>query len=354
MMVAAQKAEHGGDDMARRLFAAVLLLCLLTGCSIPAGSKPTIYETSYFTVFDTVITVKGTARSRESFEATAEQICDGLEHYHRLFDIYHDYEGINNIKTINDQAGRSPVAVDPEIIALLKDCVYYYDLTRGRTNVVMGSVLQLWHEARSAAITHPETAALPDRAELEEAAQHTDIACLVIDEVASTVYLSDPDARLDVGAVAKGWTVQRIAAQIPSGFLLNAGGNVCATGPKTEGEPWIIGIQDPRGNSGEYLHTLCVDAVSVVTSGDYQRGYSVDGEQYHHIIDPDTRMPSEYWRSVTVVSEDSGLADALSTAFFVMPLEEGMLLADSLDVEVLWVDAAGEEYMTSGMINYLS
>lgn len=339
--------------MARRMFAAVLMLCLLTGCSIPAGSKPTIYETSCFTLFDTVITVKGTAQSKESFEATAKQIYDSLEQYHRLFDIYHDYEGINNIKTINDQAGISPVAVDPEIIALLKDCIRYYELTRGRTNVAMGSVLQLWHEARNAAMAHPE-AALPDASELEEAAQHTDITCIVIEEDVSTVYLSDPDARLDVGAVAKGWTVQRIADQIPSGFLLNAGGNVCATGPKTEGEPWIIGIQDPQRSNGDYLHTLCVDAVSVVTSGDYQRGYSVDGKRYHHIIDPDTRMPSEYWRSVTVVSEDSGLADALSTALFVMPLEEGRQLAESLGVEVLWVDAAGEEYMTSDMVNYLS
>lgn len=327
----------------------VLLLCFLTGCSTSAaGSKPIIYETSYFTLFDTVTTIKGTADTKAAFDATAKEIYDDLERYHQLFDIYHNYEGIANLKTINDHAGRSPVTVDPEIIAMLKDCVYYHDLTLGKTNVAMGSVLQLWHAAREEGLSHPEMAALPDAAKLEAAAQHVAISSLVINEVHSTVYLSDPDVRLDVGAVAKGWSVQRIADRLPSGILLTVGGNVCATGPKYEGEPWVIGVQDPGGNASDYLHTLYVDGISVVTSGDYQRSYTVDGKTYHHIIDPDTRMPSGYWRSVTVICHDSGLADALSTALFLLPLEEGKKLAEQCGVEVLWADASGEEYMTPG------
>ena len=340
------------SKMIGRLLAAVLVLCLLSGCgTIP--SAPTVYEASYLTLFDTVTLVKGTAESREAFEATAKQIHDGLERYHQLFDIYHDYDGMNNLKTINDQAGIAPVAVDPEIIALLQDCIRYYELTSGKTNVAMGSVLQLWHEARNEGITRPETAALPDAGKLEAAAQHMDITSLVINESDSTVYLSDPDARLDVGAVAKGWAVQRIAEQLPSGILLSVGGNVCATGPKYEGQPWIIGIQDPQGGTGDYLHTLYLDGVSVVTSGDYQRAYIVDGQMYHHIIDPDTRMPSTHWRSVTVVCHDSGLADALSTALFLLPLEEGQQLAAQLDADVLWADASGELFMTPDFQNMI-
>lgn len=87
---------------------------------------------------------------------------------------------------------------------------------------------------------------------------------------------------------------------------------------------------------------------AVVTSGDYQRTYTVDGKQYHHIIDPQTRMPAAYWRSVTVVCEDSGLADALSTAMFLLPAESGMALAESYGVEVLWIGTDGEEIMTPG------
>lgn len=328
------------------MLAVVLLLCLLTGCGTTAAEKEvTVFEASFLTLFDTVTFIKGTAESKEAFEEKTTLIHDELQRYHQFFDIYNDYEGLNNIKTINDQAGVSPVTVDPEIIALLQDCVHYYELTGGKTNVAMGSVLRLWHDARKDGIHDPENAELPQMEKLEEAAKHTDISGLVIDETNSTVYLSDPNLRLDVGAVAKGWSVQRVAEKLPSGFLISVGGNVCATGPKFEDTPWVIGIQDPA--SDEYLHTLYVNDFSVVTSGDYQRAYMVDGKMYHHIIDPETLMPAAYWRSVTVVCPDSGLADAMSTALFLLPLEQGMALAEECNVQALWVNAAGEEFMTS-------
>ena len=328
------------------MLAVVLLLCLLTGCGTTAAEKEvTVFEASFLTLFDTVTFIKGTAESKEAFEEKTTLIHDELQRYHQFFDIYNDYEGLNNIKTINDQAGVSPVTVDPEIIALLQDCVRYYEQTGGKTNVAMGSVLRLWHDARNDGIHDPENAVLPEMGRLEEAARYTDIGGLVIDEVNSTVYLSNPNLRLDVGAVAKGWSVQRVAEKLPSGFLISVGGNVCATGPKFEDTPWVIGIQDPA--SDEYLHTLYVNDFSVVTSGDYQRAYMVDGKMYHHIIDPETLMPAAYWRSVTVVCPDSGLADAMSTALFLLPLEQGMALAEKSNVQALWVNAAGEEFMTS-------
>ena len=328
------------------MLAVVLLLCLLTGCGTTAAEKEvTVFEASFLTLFDTVTFIKGTAESKEAFEEKTTLIHDELQRYHQFFDIYNDYEGLNNIKTINDQAGISPVTVDPEIIALLQDCVRYYEQTGGKTNVAMGSVLRLWHDARNDGIHDPENAALPEMGRLEEAVRYTDISGLVIDEVNSTVYLSNPNLRLDVGAVAKGWSVQRVAEKLPSGFLISVGGNVCATGPKFEDTPWVIGIQDPA--SDEYLHTLYVNDFSVVTSGDYQRAYMVDGKMYHHIIDPETLMPAAYWRSVTVVCPDSGLADAMSTALFLLPLEQGMALAEKSNVQALWVNAAGEEFMTS-------
>ena len=335
--------------MLRRLFASVMLLCFLTGCSMPAaGSRPVIYEATFLSLFDTVTTVKGTAADKESFDLLVGEIYADLQQYHRIFDRYNDYEGINNIKTINDCAGNLPVAVEPELIAFLKDCVYYYELTSGRTNIAIGSVLDLWHEARENALMDPFNACIPNEDLLHTAAQHMDIEKLVIDEENSTVFLADPDMRLDVGAVAKGWAVQRIAEKLPSGILLSVGGNICATGPKYEGEAWAVGIRDPQGSADNYLHALYVDEASVVTSGDYQRSYVVNGKLYHHIIDPDTQRPSDFWRAVTVVGEDSGLADALSTALFLLPLEDGQRLAEKCGVEVLWVDASGAEFMTPG------
>ena len=335
----------------KRSFAIFLILCLLlTGCSVPAAEADTAqqYTATFLNLFDTVTTIIGRAESEAAFQEKTRAIHDDLQYYHERFDIYNDYDGVNNIKTINDNAGIAPVKVDKAIIDLLLDCKAYYDLTGGKVNVMMGSVLHLWHEARNAGINDPQNAKLPDKEALREASKHCSFDLLVIDETASTVYISDPDARLDVGAVAKGWATQRAAENAPEGMLLSVGGNVCATGPKlSDGTPWVIGIQDPDA-SDKNLHTVFVTESSVVTSGDYQRLYWVEGKTYHHIIDPDTLMPSAYWRSVSVICEDSGLADALSTALFLMDEEAGRELAEACGAQVLWVNSAGQESMTDG------
>ena len=333
----------------KRLFAllAVLSLLLCACAPVPEAVEQKQYTATFLTLFDTVTTIVGRAESEEAFQQNAQAVHDALEVYHRLFDIYNDYEGLNNLKTVNDRAGIGPVKVDQKIIDLLKDAKAYYERTGGRVNAAMGSVLYLWHEARGEALDDPRNARLPDETVLSAAAGHMNFENVIIDEAASTVYLSDPEMRLDVGAVAKGWAVQRVAEQSPSGLLISVGGNVCATGPKDDrGTQWVIGIQNPDGE--DYLHTLYLSKGSVVTSGDYQRTYAVGDKLYHHIIDPDTLYPSEYWRSVTVVCEDSGLADALSTALFTLPLDEGMALVQSCGAEAMWVQADGTIQYTPG------
>ena len=334
--------------MKRLLSCFLILSILLTGCS--AGKEPELrrYTATFLNLFDTVTTIVGHAQTEEEFQTQTQQIHDELERYHHLFDIYNDYPGVTNLKAVNDRAGVEPVVVDRAIIDLLLDCKEYYELTGGHVNAAMGSVLHLWHEARSHGINDPQNAKLPSMEALQEASGHCSFDSVVIDEAASTVYITDPHARLDVGAIAKGWATQRAAEKAPSGMLISVGGNVCATGPKlSDGTPWVIGIQDPDA-ADKNLHTVFVTQNSVVTSGDYQRTYWVAGEPYHHIIDPDTLMPSTYWRSVSVICPDSGLADALSTALFLMDREAGSALAEKCGAEVLWVDAAGQEFMTDG------
>lgn len=334
--------------MKRFVLLALVMSLLVSGCSVVNPSKQTKYTATFLNAFDTVTTVVGYGETEEEFQQKADQVRDELLYYHQLFDIYNEYEGIQNLKTVNDQAGVGPVVVDAVIIELLQDCKTYYELTDHRVNVAMGSVLQLWHEARNAGIKDPSGAALPDEQALKEAAHHMDLDHVILDEEASTVYIADAEVQLDVGAIAKGWATQRVAESAPEGMLISVGGNVCATGPKPDNDgSWVIGIQDPDAND-QNLHTIYVNQESVVTSGDYQRTYTVDGKSYHHIIDPDTQMPAAYWRAVTIVSDDSGLADALSTALFLMPLDEGMALAQECGVEAFWVDADGSEYMTPG------
>lgn len=327
----------------------LLLLCLLlTGCAVQSEPTQKQYTATFLTLFDTVTTIVGRADSEEDFRQTSQAVHDELLEYHQLFDIYNAYEGINNLKTVNDNAGIRPVQVDSRILALLKDCKTYFETTGGKVNPAMGSVLKLWHEARNDGINDPQNAYLPDGEKLKEAAEHTDLNCVVLDEGASTVYITDPGVQLDVGAVAKGWSVQRVSETAPAGLLISVGGNVSATGPKDDtGTPWVVGVQNPDGGES-YLHTLYLTKGSVVTSGDYQRAYRVDGKLYHHIIDPQTLYPSEYWRSVTVVSSDSGLADALSTALFLLPLEEGQKLLEPLGAQAMWVDREGNQFYSPG------
>ena len=329
----------------KRLICLVLCILCLTGCTAQTSKKQ--YTATYLDLFDTVTTVTGLADSKEEFETAAQQIHDALLRYHRLFDIYNVYEDLNNLKTVNDRAGEAPVAVDREIIQFLSHCKKYHALTGGLVNAAMGSVLKLWHDARTDSIADPQNAYLPDEKELAEAAGHTDIQKLVIDEENSTVFLTDEKLRLDVGAIAKGWAAQRVAENAPSGLLISVGGNVCATGPKGENTPWVVGINHPDGGEN-YLHTLYISKGCVVTSGDYQRFFVVDGKAYHHIIHPDTRMPSNLWQSVTVVCEDSGLADALSTALFLLPYEEGLALAEKCGAEAMWMDGSGNRLYSHG------
>lgn len=325
----------------KKLLMPLLLLLLLGGCS----AKKQVYQTVYLDVFDTVTTIRGYDVSEDAFREKAEAVHDALQQYHALFDIYHDAP--MGIYAINSNAGVSPVRVDDRVMALLSDCREYYELTGGRVNIAMGSVLRLWHEAREAALSDPDNARLPDREQLKLAAEHVSFDTVLLDEANGTVFLTDPEQRLDVGAVAKGWTAQQVSRLLPEGYLLNLGGNVCALGSKPDGSKWVIGVQSPE-NPDSYLCTVGLQSTSLVTSGDYQRYYTVDGVRYHHIIDPATWMPSEFWRSVTILCPDSGLADCLSTALFLMPLEEGRELAMQCGAEVMWVDTQNRIFQTDG------
>ena len=344
---------------AAALLIAALLLAL-TGCSAaenPAAETPggtpgaelQRYQGTFLELFDTVTVVLGYASSEEEFNAEVQALRSSLEEYHQLYDIYNDYEGVNNIKTINDNAGGDPVEVDQRIIDLLLFCRDMYKRTGGKTNVMFGSVLSIWHDAREYGINNPLEAYLPDEAELEAASAHTSFDSLVIDDEANTVQITDPEASLDVGAVAKGYAVQRVCEDAPEGLLVSVGGNVCATGPRpTDGSAWVVGVQDPDGSASDYLLTVNLTEGCLVTSGDYQRYYTVDGVRYHHIIDPDTLQPPQYWRAVSIICPDSGVADALSTALFCMDRESGEALLEEFDAEALWIAPDGTLSYTAG------
>ena len=335
----------------KRLFSAILVMLMLFAlCS--CGEKPLArYEGSFLDVFDTITRVVIYSKSEEEANGRFEELHALLAEYHRLYDIYNSYDGINNIKTVNENAGKAPVTVDKKLIDLVLFSKEMHALTGGKTNIALGPVLSIWHEYREAGTEDPASAALPPMEALREAAEHADISLVEINEENSTIFLPDEKMSLDVGAIAKGYAAQKAVEAMEeagvSSMLLSVGGNVCAIGARADGKSWQVAVQEP-GGSGT-LCTVGVDGLSLVTSGTYQRFYTVNGVDHHHIIDPDTLLPSTYFSSVSVLCGDSGMADALSTALFSMPLDEGMAIAASLEgVDVFWVDAEGNETMTEG------
>lgn len=311
------------------------IAAFLLAALIFASCAPQKYTAENYLLFDTDAQIVGYDNGKYAFDAESDEIFDMLSEYDKFFDIYNEYSDRTNLKTVNDSAGIGPVSVAPCVIELLEFAKEVYDLTGGKVNVAMGSVLKIWHGFREG------DGPVPDRAELEEAAKHTDINSIVIDNENGTVFITDPLCSIDVGAVAKGWACEKAAKKAEkdgkTAYGFSLGGNVRVTGEKPDGQ-WEIGIRNPEDEAGGSVESVTLSRGAVVTSGNYIRYREVDGVRYHHIIDPDTLFPSDRYLSVTVVYPDSGVADTLSTALFNMSEEEGRALAASLgDCRVIWI-----------------
>ena len=315
-----------------------LTLALLGGCTAEAGtpgSAPAAVQTfqnvTIDSGFDTVITLVEQTADQTAYQEHFNEMCRQFSYYNSLFDIYNDYEGINNLKTINDNAGKQPVKVDPALIDLLDTAQELYELSDGAFDITIGSLLSVWHEARTEGLALNEQGAygsLPDQSVLMEAAEHRGFEHIVIDRENNTVYIDDPQVKLDAGGIAKGFAAERTAQVLEEKHCdhaaINAGGNNRTIGSKYDGSPWNVGIQNPDGE-GPLFVVQVKGTNSFVTSGDYERFYiAEDKRRLHHIIDPVTLFPAEYSRSVTIITKDSGHADCLSTALFVLPYEDGL------------------------------
>lgn len=348
--------------MGMKLWKKFICLCFaigfpvfLTGCPIVAQKREPVGKI-YYNFFDTESRIYSYAGdSQKEFDERTEAAATLLEAYHKRMDIYHEYSGMNNLCTVNKNAGGEAVAVDRETMDFL---IYAKDLcekTDGQVNIMFGAVLKPWHDSRERAADDPSNATIPDMNVLEEAKTHTGLELLELDEDALTVRISDPDARLDVGAIGKGYATEQAARLLEDmgaeSYVLNIGGNIRIVGHKPDGGSWRTGIKDPFDHERSYAMYLDLADTSCVTSGVYERYFEVAGKRYHHIIDPDTLVPAQYFASVSVITKDSGLADGLSTALFCMPQAEGQALIDRLedDVQVLWIDLDGNQTYTDGI-----
>lgn len=340
------------------LIFSLLVFLATAGCGNTKTAQ-TKYSYEFLGSFDTLIQFMGYADSNAAFEVMAKKGQAHFEALNREYDRYHVYGGLNNIMTVNDQAGIAPVKVDKEILDLVKFSILWHDKSPGVCNIALGPVLALWHDARTAGLDNPDNAILPDMAALKKASLLCDLKDVIVDDAAGTLFLAKAGMSLDVGAVAKGFACQIVADELKAAgygsFVISGGGNIIAVGAPRDGirTKWGIGIQNPDGNAlnpdDPPFDIAYVTDESVVTSGDYQRTYVVNGKAYHHLIDPVTLMPADYYRSVSVLTPDSGLADFFSTTLFLLPLEEGKKAAATAGVDALWIMPDGTQAATDGM-----
>jgi thiamine biosynthesis lipoprotein len=340
----------------------LLVATLSTGCEKTTYKK---YSNSFFDSFDTYTTVVGYTKNEREFNRYFEQIEARFRELHMLYDKYNNYEGINNIKTINDNAGIKPVEVRQEIIDLILFSKDLYNRTGGKTNIAMGPVLEIWRRYFEDASYDPINTKIPPMDKLKDAAVHTSLDKVIVDTEVNTVYLAEKEMSLDVGAVAKGFATEIVVREIvEAGFqsgILSPGGNIRTIGRPLDGlrDKWGIGIQDPNkpviNDKENTLDTVYINDASVVSSGDYQRYYIHEEKVIHHIIDPDTLMPGENFRAVTVVADDAGIADFLSTTLFLLTYEEGIKLLEEFEgVDAVWVLHDKSVKFSAGMKNKLS
>ena len=256
-------------------------------------------------------------------DAAPARLAAACARFDELFDLY---DPASDIARIN-AAGGAPVSVDPDTVALVRYALDYCAEAGGLFDITIGAVSTLWDF---------QAGARPSDEQVAAALPHVDWQKVVVDETAGTVQLLDPEARLDMGGIAKGYIADRLCELLrretnASAAALSLGGNIAYLGAKPDGSPWNTGIRDPNHPGGNRtVGTARLAGGSLVTSGLYERTFELDGVTYWHILDPRTGMPvATDTVSVTVACPSSATADALSTTLFVAGSREGAALADA-------------------------
>ena len=292
-------------------------ILLLSGCSgLPRERSQTYTDT----LFDTVISV-------QIFDSVDEDVLKGCEKLCKKYDsMFSNKIEDSEISRINS-AGGNPVEVSKETIKLIKKGSYYTEMSDGAFDITIAPVSSLWD-------FKAETPSVPSPEAIAEAVSHVNYENIIIRD--NTVKLADPQAGIDLGAIAKGYIADQIKDYLEEEgvrhAMINLGGNVLAMGSKLDGSDYNIGIQKPFDETGEPITSVKISDKSVVTSGIYQRYFKADGKIYHHILDPNTGYPCENnLYSVTILTDSSLTADALSTTCFLLGYDRGMKLINQLD-----------------------
>ncbi|MBQ3648509.1 MAG: FAD:protein FMN transferase [Spirochaetia bacterium] len=254
----------------------------------------------------------------------------------------------SEISALNRSAGVSPVAVSKAVFELLTMAQKFSILSEGMFDVTIDPVVELWGIGT-------DHAAVPDAEHLKHAVALVDYRALVLDAENSTAFLPQKELAVDLGGIAKGYIADQVCDFLISsdskGGIIDLGGNILAFGKKPDGSSFRIGLQDPFGGRGSAIGVVTMENGSMVTSGIYERFFEQDGKRYHHIFDVRTGYPVDNSLvGVSILSGESAVGDALSTAVFALGLEKGMALVERTSgVEAVFITKDKEVYISSGL-----
>lgn len=262
-----------------------------------------------------------------------------------------------NLRAAGGEESQEGIPVSHTLCDIISTCLSVFEASDGAFDIALGQVTRLWNIDEWSQ-TENTGYQLPDKKELEEALLKSGSRFVSLQ--GETLYLSG-QVQLDLGAVGKGIALQVILDYLQEqknqnmleGAIISVGGSVLTFGEKPDGSNFRVGIVNPMDTSKNLGYLSLTGQWCVSTSGDYERFVEVDGVRYHHIIDPSTGYPADSdVRSVTILTKDGLLSDALSTACFVLGVEEGSRLAEDFGAEALFVDKGGQIHMTEGMEQY--
>ncbi|MGI6361324.1 MAG: FAD:protein FMN transferase [Bacillota bacterium] len=323
----------------------VLFSTFLSACAHDNDLDLTVYtsETYYM---DTVIDMQVYAAN----ESEAKAACKAAEQeYARIEQISDRFDKKSELYQVNQAQGEA-VQVSDDLWQMVTQALEMGKKSGGSFSIAIGAVMDLWDFNGK---KH-----LPSEAELQKILPSINDKNIIIDENNRTITVKN-DTVIDLGAVAKGYATDcAVAALKEAGIkhaVINAGGNVYALGSMPDGKPWRIGIRNPRPEDGrELVGIIEVINKSVVTSGDDQRFFEVDGKRYHHILNPQTGMPADESVFATVICENSAMADMLSTAVFVLgPNDYKKILTQGEEAWTVIMDEDGKMTASPGMNEYL-
>ena len=331
----------------RSKFASVLLLVWLVSPSLASGRKDApVFEVSA-TKF--LLGTKVDITVLHSEVRGAQAACyAAFKEMERVESVLSSHKPDSEISRINSAAGSHPVKVSAETFAILARAVAYSSRLAGRFDVTIGPVSELW------GFNGDRDVALPQPERLRALLKLVDFRNLALNEADSTAYLRVKGMRLDLGGIAKGYAIDRAATVLRAhglqDFLINAGGDIYASGTKPEGQKWRVGVQHPR-RPRALLATFEVSDMAVATSGDYERFVEIDGVRYHHILDPETGYPATQCQSVTVFAPTAEEADVWATYCFIVGFEAYQQGPHRSIHPALFVNASGRVRLTPELKN---